>query len=81
MTSSSMFPSSKWRSVAGRRRGSGRFSISREQGADFDVEAMFDQEFINVNYISKKYEILFFYPLDSTCVFPTKITSFSYRHE
>ncbi|KAF3772257.1 2-Cys peroxiredoxin [Nymphaea thermarum] len=41
---------------------------------DFEAEAVFDQEFINVklsDYIGKKYVILFFYPLDFTFVCPT----------
>ncbi|KQJ99770.1 2-Cys peroxiredoxin BAS1, chloroplastic [Brachypodium distachyon] len=51
---------------------------------DFDAEAVFDQEFINVklsDYIGKKYVILFFYPLDFTFVCPTEITAFSDRHD
>uniref|UniRef100_A0A0D9VGS1 2-Cys peroxiredoxin BAS1, chloroplastic n=1 Tax=Leersia perrieri TaxID=77586 RepID=A0A0D9VGS1_9ORYZ len=51
---------------------------------DFDAEAVFDQEFINVklsDYIGKKYVILFFYPLDFTFVCPTEITAFSDRYE
>ncbi|KAG8070928.1 hypothetical protein GUJ93_ZPchr0006g41533 [Zizania palustris] len=51
---------------------------------DFEAEAVFDQEFINVklsDYIGKKYVILFFYPLDFTFVCPTEITAFSDRHE
>ncbi|XP_050384478.1 2-Cys peroxiredoxin BAS1, chloroplastic [Argentina anserina] len=50
---------------------------------DFEAEAVFDQEFINVklsDYIGKKYVILFFYPLDFTFVCPTEITAFSDRH-
>ncbi|XP_031500034.1 2-Cys peroxiredoxin BAS1, chloroplastic [Nymphaea colorata] len=50
---------------------------------DFDAEAVFDQEFINVklsDYIGKKYVILFFYPLDFTFVCPTEITAFSDRY-
>ncbi|XP_068340604.1 2-Cys peroxiredoxin BAS1, chloroplastic-like [Pyrus communis] len=50
---------------------------------DFEAEAVFDQEFINVKlseYIGKKYVILFFYPLDFTFVCPTEITAFSDRH-
>ncbi|NMR96180.1 redoxin domain-containing protein, partial [Vibrio parahaemolyticus] len=38
---------------------------------DFEAEAVFDQEFINVklsDYIGKKYVVLFFYPLDFTFV-------------
>ncbi|XP_076926883.1 2-Cys peroxiredoxin BAS1, chloroplastic-like [Bidens hawaiensis] len=44
------------------------------QAPDFEAEAVFDQEFINVklsDYIGKKYVILFFYPLDFTFVCPT----------
>ncbi|EEC73346.1 hypothetical protein OsI_07554 [Oryza sativa Indica Group] len=51
---------------------------------DFDAEAVFDQEFINVklsDYIGKKYVILFFYPLDFTFVCPTEITAFSDRYD
>ncbi|KAM0909850.1 hypothetical protein ACQ4PT_014570 [Festuca glaucescens] len=51
---------------------------------DFDAEAVFDQEFINVklsDYLGKKYVILFFYPLDFTFVCPTEITAFSDRHD
>ncbi|PIA28107.1 hypothetical protein AQUCO_07200024v1 [Aquilegia coerulea] len=51
---------------------------------DFEAEAVFDQEFVNVKlseYIGKKYVILFFYPLDFTFVCPTEITAFSDRHE
>lgn len=50
---------------------------------DFEGEAVFDQEFINVklsDYIGKKYVILFFYPLDFTFVCPTEITAFSDRY-
>ncbi|XP_042415649.1 2-Cys peroxiredoxin BAS1, chloroplastic-like [Zingiber officinale] len=50
---------------------------------DFEAEAVFDQEFINVklsDYIGNKYVILFFYPLDFTFVCPTEITAFSDRH-
>ncbi|XP_068662170.1 2-Cys peroxiredoxin BAS1, chloroplastic isoform X2 [Aristolochia californica] len=50
---------------------------------DFEAEAVFDQEFINVklsDYIGKKYVILFFYPLDFTFVCPTEITAFSDRY-
>ncbi|XP_021765707.1 2-Cys peroxiredoxin BAS1, chloroplastic-like isoform X1 [Chenopodium quinoa] len=50
---------------------------------DFEAEAVFDQEFINVklsDYRGKKYVILFFYPLDFTFVCPTEITAFSDRH-
>ncbi|KAL3839367.1 hypothetical protein ACJIZ3_023958 [Penstemon smallii] len=51
---------------------------------DFEAEAVFDQEFINIKlseYIGKKYVILFFYPLDFTFVCPTEITAFSDRYE
>ncbi|KAJ8422275.1 hypothetical protein Cgig2_014421 [Carnegiea gigantea] len=51
---------------------------------DFEAEAVFDQEFINVklsDYRGKKYVILFFYPLDFTFVCPTEITAFSDRYE
>ncbi|PIA28103.1 hypothetical protein AQUCO_07200020v1 [Aquilegia coerulea] len=51
---------------------------------DFEAEAVFDQEFVNVKlseYIGKKYVILFFYPLDFTFVCPTEITAFSDRHK
>ncbi|XP_071697694.1 2-Cys peroxiredoxin BAS1, chloroplastic-like [Rutidosis leptorrhynchoides] len=50
---------------------------------DFEAEAVFDQEFMNVklsDYIGKKYVILFFYPLDFTFVCPTEITAFSDRY-
>ncbi|PKI37547.1 2-Cys peroxiredoxin BAS1, chloroplastic-like [Punica granatum] len=50
---------------------------------DFEAEAVFDQEFINVklsDYLGKKYVILFFYPLDFTFVCPTEITAFSDRY-
>ncbi|KAF8403354.1 hypothetical protein HHK36_011456 [Tetracentron sinense] len=50
---------------------------------DFEAEAVFDQEFIEVklsDYIGKKYVILFFYPLDFTFVCPTEITAFSDRY-
>ncbi|XP_042436231.1 2-Cys peroxiredoxin BAS1, chloroplastic-like [Zingiber officinale] len=50
---------------------------------DFEAEAVFDQEFINVklsDYIGKKYVILFFYPLDFTFVCPTEIIAFSDRY-
>ncbi|KAI3688040.1 hypothetical protein L1987_81746 [Smallanthus sonchifolius] len=53
------------------------------QAPDFEAEAVFDQEFINVKlseYIGKKYVILFFYPLDFTFVCPTEITAFSDRY-
>jgi peroxiredoxin (alkyl hydroperoxide reductase subunit C) len=50
---------------------------------DFSAEAVFDQEFINVNLSDYrgKYVILFFYPLDFTFVCPTEITAFSDRYE
>ncbi|VFQ59223.1 unnamed protein product [Cuscuta campestris] len=54
------------------------------EAPDFEAEAVFDQEFINVKlseYIGKKYVILFFYPLDFTFVCPTEITAFSDRYE
>lgn len=46
---------------------------------DFEAEAVFDQEFMNVKLSDYrgKYVILFFYPLDFTFVCPTEITSFS----
>lgn len=50
---------------------------------DFEAEAVFDQEFINVklsDYLGKKYVVLFFYPLDFTFVCPTEITAFSDRY-
>ncbi|CAL9181451.1 unnamed protein product, partial [Musa hybrid cultivar] len=58
---------------------------------DFEADAVFDQEFINVrtlpsldrsnsDYIGKKYVILFFYPLDFTFICPTEITAFSDRY-
>ncbi|KAH7297099.1 hypothetical protein KP509_26G053500 [Ceratopteris richardii] len=50
---------------------------------DFEAEAVFDQEFINVklsDYRGKKYVVLFFYPLDFTFVCPTEITAFSDRY-
>ena len=50
---------------------------------DFNVTAVYDQEFIDVS-LSKykgKYVVLFFYPLDFTFVCPTEITAFSDRYE
>lgn len=44
---------------------------------DFTAQAVFDQEFIEVQ-LSKyrgKYVVLFFYPLDFTFVCPTEITA------
>jgi peroxiredoxin (alkyl hydroperoxide reductase subunit C) len=50
---------------------------------DFSAEAVFDQEFINVNLSDYrgKYVVLFFYPLDFTFVCPTEITAFSDRYD
>ncbi|KAI5648145.1 hypothetical protein M9H77_34150 [Catharanthus roseus] len=51
---------------------------------DFEAEAVFDQEFINVKlseYLGKKYVSLFFYPLDFTFVCPIGITAFSDRYD
>lgn len=52
---------------------------------DFEAEAVYDQEFMNVklsDYAAKdKYVVLFFYPLDFTFVCPTEITAFSDRYE
>lgn len=48
----------------------------------FSAEAVYDQEFMNVNLdqYKGKYVVLFFYPLDFTFVCPTEITAFSDRH-
>ncbi|CAN6439109.1 unnamed protein product [Victoria cruziana] len=72
------------------RSSRGSFSVKASQlplvgntAPDFEAEAVFDQEFINVklsDYIGKKYVILFFYPLDFTFVCPTEITAFSDRY-
>ncbi|CAL0309989.1 unnamed protein product [Lupinus luteus] len=62
---------------------SSEFPLVGNTAPDFEAEAVFDQEFINVKlseYIGKKYVILFFYPLDFTFVCPTEITAFSDRH-
>ena len=50
---------------------------------DFSAEAVFYQEFMNVNLSDYrgKYVVLFFYPLDFTFVCPTEITAFSDRYE
>ncbi|KAK3283228.1 myb-like DNA-binding protein bas1 [Cymbomonas tetramitiformis] len=50
---------------------------------DFEAEAVYDQEFINVKLseYKGKYVVLFFYPLDFTFVCPTEITAFSDRYE
>ncbi|XP_021766570.1 2-Cys peroxiredoxin BAS1, chloroplastic [Chenopodium quinoa] len=81
------------RSLSSRRTQSSRRSFVVRASADlplvgnvapdFEAEAVFDQEFINVklsDYRGKKYVILFFYPLDFTFVCPTEITAFSDRH-
>nr|GMC86208.1 2-Cys peroxiredoxin BAS1, chloroplastic [Ipomoea batatas] len=55
-------------------RASSELPLVGNQAPDFEAEAVFDQEFINVKlseYIGKKYVILFFYPLDFTFVCPT----------
>ncbi|XP_031128168.1 2-Cys peroxiredoxin BAS1, chloroplastic [Ipomoea triloba] len=65
-------------------RASSELPLVGNQAPDFEAEAVFDQEFINVKlseYIGKKYVILFFYPLDFTFVCPTEITAFSDRYE
>ncbi|KAK7244843.1 hypothetical protein RIF29_39671 [Crotalaria pallida] len=64
-------------------RASSELPLVGNTAPDFEAEAVFDQEFINVKlseYIGKKYVILFFYPLDFTFVCPTEITAFSDRH-
>ena len=50
---------------------------------DFSAEAVFDQEFVNINLSDYrgKYVVLFFYPLDFTFVCPTEITAFSDRYD
>ncbi|KAL8152965.1 hypothetical protein V2J09_010725 [Rumex salicifolius] len=61
----------------------GELPLVGNTAPDFEAEAVFDQEFINVklsDYRGKKYVILFFYPLDFTFVCPTEITAFSDRH-
>lgn len=80
------------RSVSSRRSHSDKRSFVVRAGEvplvgnaapDFEAEAVFDQEFINVklsDYKGKKYVILFFYPLDFTFVCPTEITAFSDRY-
>ncbi|XP_060177072.1 2-Cys peroxiredoxin BAS1, chloroplastic [Lycium barbarum] len=65
-------------------RASSELPLVGNKAPDFEAEAVFDQEFIQVKlseYIGKKYVILFFYPLDFTFVCPTEITAFSDRHE
>ncbi|RAL41635.1 unnamed protein product [Cuscuta campestris] len=65
-------------------RASTKLPLVGNKAPDFEAEAVFDQEFINVklsDYIGKKYVILFFYPLDFTFVCPTEITAFSDRYE
>lgn len=64
-------------------RASSELPLVGNTAPDFEAEAVFDQEFINVklsDYKGKKYVILFFYPLDFTFVCPTEITAFSDRH-
>ncbi|KNA18359.1 hypothetical protein SOVF_071570 [Spinacia oleracea] len=64
-------------------RASAELPLVGNVAPDFEAEAVFDQEFINVklsDYRGKKYVILFFYPLDFTFVCPTEITAFSDRH-
>nr|AOT86940.1 2-Cys peroxiredoxin [Salicornia europaea] len=64
-------------------RASAQLPLVGNVAPDFEAEAVFDQEFINVklsDYRGKKYVILFFYPLDFTFVCPTEITAFSDRH-
>ncbi|XP_058109053.1 2-Cys peroxiredoxin BAS1, chloroplastic-like [Magnolia sinica] len=83
---SSRILSSRTRPSSSRRS----FSVNASQlplvgneAPDFEAEAVFDQEFIQVklsDYIGKKYVILFFYPLDFTFVCPTEITAFSDRY-
>ncbi|XP_077241336.1 2-Cys peroxiredoxin BAS1, chloroplastic-like [Tasmannia lanceolata] len=77
------------RSLSARKSSRTRFSVNcslplvGNTAPDFEAEAVFDQEFINVklsDYIGKKYVILFFYPLDFTFVCPTEITAFSDRY-
>ncbi|KAG6487366.1 hypothetical protein ZIOFF_055952 [Zingiber officinale] len=61
----------------------GDLPLVGNKSPDFEAEAVFDQEFINVklsDYLGKKYVILFFYPLDFTFVCPTEITAFSDRY-
>ncbi|PIN12949.1 Alkyl hydroperoxide reductase, thiol specific antioxidant [Handroanthus impetiginosus] len=91
--SSKPFVSRVTRSLASRSSSSKRDSFVVRAGdlplvgntaPDFEAEAVFDQEFIQVKlseYIGKKYVILFFYPLDFTFVCPTEITAFSDRYE
>ncbi|KQJ82556.1 2-Cys peroxiredoxin BAS1, chloroplastic [Brachypodium distachyon] len=72
------------RNFVARAGGEDSLPLVGNKAPDFDAEAVFDQEFINVklsDYIGKKYVILFFYPLDFTFVCPTEITAFSDRHE
>ncbi|EEF32207.1 2-Cys peroxiredoxin BAS1, chloroplastic [Ricinus communis] len=64
-------------------KASSELPLVGNKAPDFEAEAVFDQEFINVklsDYIGKKYVILFFYPLDFTFVCPTEITAFSDRY-
>ena len=55
-----------------------------QEAPDFAATAVVDQEFQTIKlseYRSKKYVVLFFYPLDFTFVCPTEITAFSDRYE
>ncbi|XP_078440796.1 2-Cys peroxiredoxin BAS1, chloroplastic-like [Wolffia australiana] len=78
--------SSSLRSASAKRSFSvnaSKLPLVGNRAPDFEAEAVFDQEFINVklsDYIGKKYVILFFYPLDFTFVCPTEITAFSDRY-
>ncbi|KAL6899176.1 hypothetical protein ACP4OV_005834 [Aristida adscensionis] len=70
-------------SLVARAGGIDDLPLVGNKAPDFEAEAVFDQEFINVklsDYIGKKYVILFFYPLDFTFVCPTEITAFSDRY-
>uniref|UniRef100_A0A0D9W4T0 2-Cys peroxiredoxin BAS1, chloroplastic n=1 Tax=Leersia perrieri TaxID=77586 RepID=A0A0D9W4T0_9ORYZ len=76
--------SARARSFVAWAGGEGDLPLVGNKAPDFEAEAVFDQEFINVKlseYIGKKYVILFFYPLDFTFVCPTEITAFSDRYE
>ncbi|KAJ3675129.1 hypothetical protein LUZ60_004171 [Juncus effusus] len=83
ISSSSSSSRSARRSFVSKASGEGALRLVGDVAPDFEAEAVFDQEFINVklsDYIGKKYVILFFYPLDFTFVCPTEITAFSDRY-
>eukprot|EP00892_Ulva_mutabilis_P004036 jgi/Ulvmu1/2003/UM012_0166.1 len=67
--------------VVARSAGEGR--LVGLPAPEFEAEAVYDQEFMNVKLsdYKGKYVVLFFYPLDFTFVCPTEITAFSDRYE